>query len=232
MADGIPWGSATEFTPLVSTHVEGARLETLFFLLQIREAQHSCTPNLSNPGKSPSNAGWPYPRDGRRAEISQALTNCNRVNQRFSNLPPILLVFSTIKSAEHRISVLDQRADRSRATGTRNRIYLRYRPVTRSPSLLDGFVNRLQDSQFPSFLLCKLRGLSSYPDGTFAHCSCQPSLDAHFSLPIRMSQSSYSRIADNCRQCSCSLVVEVSPAEPPQTKGAKISRYSGGLVVS
>ena len=24
-----------------------------------------------------------------------------------------------------------------------------------------------------------------YPDGTFAHCSCQPSLDAHFPLLIR-----------------------------------------------
>jgi hypothetical protein len=63
-------------------------------------------------------------------------------------------------------------------------VYLRYGPVTRSPSLLDGFVNRLQDSQFPSFLLFKLRGLSSYPDGTFTHCSCPPSLDAHFPLLI------------------------------------------------
>jgi hypothetical protein len=59
-------------------------------------------------------------------------------------------------------------------------VYLRYGPVTRSPSLLDGFVNRLQNSQSPSFLLFKLRGLDSYPDGTFTHCSCQPSLDAHF----------------------------------------------------
>jgi hypothetical protein len=64
-------------------------------------------------------------------------------------------------------------------------VYLRYGPVARSPSLLDGFVNRLQDSQSPSFLLFKLRGSNSYPDGTFTHCSCQPSLDAHFSLLIR-----------------------------------------------
>lgn len=63
-------------------------------------------------------------------------------------------------------------------------VYLRYGPVTRSPSLLDGFVNRLQDSQSPSFLLFKLRGLNSYPDGTFTHCSCQPSLDAHFPFLI------------------------------------------------
>jgi len=63
-------------------------------------------------------------------------------------------------------------------------VYLRYGPVTRSPSLLDGFVNRLQDSQSPSFLLFKLRGLNSYPDGTFTHYSCQPSLDAHFRLLI------------------------------------------------
>ena len=27
--------------------------------------------------------------------------------------------------------------------------------------------------------------LNFYPDGTFTHCSCQPSLDAHFSLQIR-----------------------------------------------
>src|SRR5271155_1349827 len=66
-------------------------------------------------------------------------------------------------------------------------VYLRYGPVTRSPSLLDGFVNRLQDSQSPSFLLFKLRGLNSYPDGTFTHCSCQPSLDAHFQLLIEVS---------------------------------------------
>ena len=63
-------------------------------------------------------------------------------------------------------------------------VYLRYGPVTRSPSLLDGFVNRLQDSQSPSFLLFKLRGLNSYPDGTFTHCSCQPSLDAQISLAV------------------------------------------------
>jgi hypothetical protein len=41
------------------------------------------------------------------------------------------------------------------------------------------------DSQSPSFLLFKLRGLNSYPDGTFTHCSCQPSLDAHLSGLIR-----------------------------------------------
>src|ERR1700691_1224276 len=30
----------------------------------------------------------------------------------------------------------------------------------------------------------KLRGLNSYPDGTFTHCSWQPSLDAHSPLLI------------------------------------------------
>src|SRR6266853_6898514 len=63
-------------------------------------------------------------------------------------------------------------------------VYLRYGPATRSPPFSDGFVNRLQDVQFPSFLLFKLRGLDSYPDGTLTHCSCQPSLDAHISLLI------------------------------------------------
>ena len=58
---------------------------------------------------------------------------------------------------------------------------LALRPGNSLTILLDGFVNRLQDFQFPSFLLFKLRGLDSYPDGTFTHCSCQPSLDAHIS---------------------------------------------------
>ena len=75
-------------------------------------------------------------------------------------------------------------------------VYLRYGPVTRSPSLLDGFVNRLQDSQFPSFLLFKLRGLSSYPDGTFTHCSCPPSLDAHFSGLVRTVEPDSCRLAN------------------------------------
>ena len=63
---------------------------------------------------------------------------------------------------------------------------LALRPGDSLTILLDGFVNRLQDVQFPSFLLFKLRGLDSYPGGTFTHCSCQPSLDAHFSLLIRL----------------------------------------------
>ena len=58
---------------------------------------------------------------------------------------------------------------------------LALRPSDLLAILLDGFVNRLQDVQFPSFLLFKLRGLDSYPGGTFTHCSCQPSLDAHLS---------------------------------------------------
>jgi hypothetical protein len=58
---------------------------------------------------------------------------------------------------------------------------LALRPSDLLTILEDGFVNRLQDFQFPSFLLFKLRGLDSYPGGTFTHCSCQPSLDAHFS---------------------------------------------------
>src|SRR5260370_30847604 len=64
-------------------------------------------------------------------------------------------------------------------------VHLRYGPATRSPSFSDGFVNRLQDVQFPSFLLFKLRRFDSYPDGPLTHCSCQPSLDAHISGLIR-----------------------------------------------
>jgi len=65
---------------------------------------------------------------------------------------------------------------------------LRYGPATRSPSFSDGFVNRLQDVQFPSLLLFKLRGLDSYPGGIFTHCSCQTSLDAHISVLIPLSE--------------------------------------------
>src|SRR3982074_3172865 len=57
----------------------------------------------------------------------------------------------------------------------------------------NGFVNRLQDSQFPSFLLFRLRGLNSYPGGTLTHCSCQPSLDTHLSVPIRPTPSKPTR---------------------------------------
>src|SRR5207249_5362876 len=48
-------------------------------------------------------------------------------------------------------------------------VHLRYGPVARSPSISDGFVNRLQDSQFPSFLLFKLRGFDFYPGGAYSH---------------------------------------------------------------
>ena len=66
---------------------------------------------------------------------------------------------------------------------------LALRPGDSLTILLDGFVNRLQDSQFPSFLPFKLRGLDSYPGGTLTHCSCQPSLDAHFPVLNPMSLS-------------------------------------------
>jgi len=56
---------------------------------------------------------------------------------------------------------------------------LALRPGDSLTILVDGFVNRLQDFQFPSFLLFELRGLDFYPGGTLTHCSCQPSLDAH-----------------------------------------------------
>ena len=62
---------------------------------------------------------------------------------------------------------------------------LALRPGDSLAILVDGFVNGLQNVQFPSFLPFKLRGLDSYPGGTFTHCSCQPSLDAHLALPIR-----------------------------------------------
>ena len=61
---------------------------------------------------------------------------------------------------------------------------LALRPGNSLTILVDGFVNRLQDFQFPSFLLFKLRGLDSCPGRTFTYCSCQPSLDAHLSLPM------------------------------------------------
>jgi hypothetical protein len=53
------------------------------------------------------------------------------------------------------------------------------------PFFLDGFVNRHHNSLFPSFLLFKLRGFELLPHGTLTHCSCQPSLDAHFPVLIQ-----------------------------------------------
>ncbi len=66
---------------------------------------------------------------------------------------------------------------------------LALRPGDSLTILEDGFVNRLQDAQFPSLLLFKLRDLDFYPHGTLTHCSCQPSLDAH--LPVQISTSSW-----------------------------------------
>jgi hypothetical protein len=80
-------------------------------------------------------------------------------------------------------------------------VYLHYGPATRSPPFSDGFVNRLQDFQFPSFLLFKLRSLDSYPGGTLTHCSCQPSLDAHISLPIRRLGKFMSWLRDRALAC-------------------------------
>ena len=44
---------------------------------------------------------------------------------------------------------------------------LALRPGGSLTILLDGFVNRLQDSQFPSFLLFKLRGFELLPRWDF-----------------------------------------------------------------
>jgi hypothetical protein len=66
---------------------------------------------------------------------------------------------------------------------------LALRPGDSLAILEDGFVNRLQDAQFPSFLLFKLRGLNFYPGGALTHCSCQPSLDAHLSFLIGQDNS-------------------------------------------
>jgi hypothetical protein len=47
---------------------------------------------------------------------------------------------------------------------------LRPNPISR--------LQRLQNSP-------NIGGIYSYPEGTFVHCSCQPSLDAHFPVLIR-----------------------------------------------
>jgi hypothetical protein len=60
-------------------------------------------------------------------------------------------------------------------------VHLRYGPATRSPSLKMASSIGFRMESFLPTLLFKLRGLDSYPGGTFTHCSCQPSLDAHLS---------------------------------------------------
>lgn len=62
---------------------------------------------------------------------------------------------------------------------------MRYGPATRSPSLKMASSIGFRMESFLPTLLFKLRGLDSYPGGTFTHCSCQPSLDAH--LPVQIS---------------------------------------------
>jgi hypothetical protein len=61
---------------------------------------------------------------------------------------------------------------------------LALRPGDSLTILLDGFVNRLQDSQFPS-CYSSYGALNFYPGGTDSHCSCQPSLDAHLTVLFR-----------------------------------------------
>jgi hypothetical protein len=46
---------------------------------------------------------------------------------------------------------------------------LALRPGDSLTILVDGFVNGLQESQSPSFLPFKLRGLDFYPGGTCTH---------------------------------------------------------------
>ena len=99
---------------------------------------------------------------------------------------------------------------------------LALRPGDSLTTLVDGFVNRLQESQFPSFLLFKLRGLNFYPGGTLTHCSCQPSLDAHFSVLIpwgdcrstRRDPTSTSPFLANLRAADDSLGIGVYPFLP------------------
>jgi len=67
---------------------------------------------------------------------------------------------------------------------------LALRPGDSLTILLDGFVNRLQESQFPSSCYSSYGALNFYPGGTSTHCSYQPSLDAHFPgvishMPVR-----------------------------------------------
>ena len=80
---------------------------------------------------------------------------------------------------------------------------LALRPGDSLTILLDGFVNRLQDFQFPSFLLFKLRGLDFYPGGTFTHCSCQPSLDAHIIGTNRPRESAIRHHLNSCAVMRC-----------------------------
>jgi hypothetical protein len=69
-------------------------------------------------------------------------------------------------------------------------VYLRYGPATRSPSFSDGFVNRLQDAQFPSFLLFKLRGLDFDPVGLAPTVHASPRWTHRLSGPIQFADAS------------------------------------------
>jgi len=98
-------------------------------------------------------------------------------------------------------------------------VYLRYGPATRSPSFSDGFVNRLQDAQFPSFLLFKLRGLDSYPVGL------APTVHASLRWTRRFSGLI---LAAGLRQSICGL----GEAEFPKRRAAGFTLLAGWCLTS
>ena len=98
-------------------------------------------------------------------------------------------------------------------------VHLRYGPATRSPSLKMASSIGFRMESFLPTLLFKLRGLDSYPGGTFTHCSCQPSLDAHFSFPIH-SQRCRSQVINGRKGISRYLL----PLSPWPTSGWPTNR--------
>ena len=79
---------------------------------------------------------------------------------------------------------------RARPSGCRTfeaiRVHLRYGPVTRSPSYKMALSIGFRILSFLPSCYSSYGALDFYPGGTFTHCSCQPSLDAHFSFLIRL----------------------------------------------
>ena len=121
------------------------------------------TSDVSGYLRLPCSVNFSTRRDVSRQMLSMTLFPCCPYQARRSVSPHQSLRPSMLPSPENgrlglRVSVI------SGPYG-----FTALRPGDSLAILVDGFVNRLQDAQFPSFLLFKLRGLDSYPGRTCTH---------------------------------------------------------------
>ena len=141
--------------------------QTLLRFLTTTDPADSLSPSTDFPVspviRLPCSADFSTGRGGFLQLLSMTLSPCCPYQPRRSVSPHQSLRPSMLPSPENgglglRVSVI------SGPYG-----FTALRPGDSLAILVDGFVNRLQDAQFPSFLLFKLRGLDSYPGRTCTH---------------------------------------------------------------